>query len=115
MKRDCRSGCEFGDAIDEPGGTDRRKNQGRRSRPSTSVMTLELVRLENGVFYGSGGHDCHPAFVRVALRNRWATPSGLAIREKLDERRVGKGCVSTCRSWWSLVQYIKKHQIRNRQ
>src|SRR3546814_11823618 len=53
MKRDCRSGCEFGDAIDEPGGTDRRKNQGRRSRPSTSVMTLELVRLEDGVFYGS--------------------------------------------------------------
>src|SRR3546814_2498126 len=44
-------------------------------------MTLELVRLENGVFYGSGGHDCHPAFVRVALRNRWATPYGLDIRE----------------------------------
>src|SRR3546814_19504265 len=44
-------------------------------------MTLELVRLENGAFYGSGGHDCHPAFVRVALRNRWATPYGLDIRE----------------------------------
>src|SRR3546814_2912578 len=33
MKRDCRSGCEFGDAIDEPGGTDRRKNPASRTRP----------------------------------------------------------------------------------
>src|SRR3546814_10925839 len=25
----------------------------------------------------------------------------LALRERSEERRVGKECVSTCRSWWS--------------
>src|SRR3546814_16018248 len=32
------------------------------------------------------------------------------IAERSEERRVGKECVSTCRSRWSPYQYKKKHK-----
>src|SRR3546814_12910272 len=40
---------------------------------------------------------------------------GMAIAEfpRSEERRVGKECVSTCRSWWSLYHYTKKHHHNN--
>src|SRR3546814_13481039 len=33
-----------------------------------------------------------------------------AERRRSEERRVGKECVSTCRSWWSPYHYNKKHR-----
>src|SRR3546814_18046203 len=34
----------------------------------------------------------------------------LALHVRSEERRVGKECVSTCRSRWSPYHYKKKHQ-----
>src|SRR3546814_15068504 len=33
---------------------------------------------------------------------------GTVVRERSEERRVGKECVSTCRSRWSTYQYKKQ-------
>src|SRR3546814_14321176 len=33
--------------------------------------------------------------------NRAAAPNGLSINNRTEERRVGKECVSTCRSRWA--------------
>src|SRR3546814_18355046 len=37
---------------------------------------------------------------------------GLVAPGRSEERRVGKGCVSTCRSRWSPVNIKKKNQIK---
>src|SRR3546814_11786542 len=42
-------------------------------------------------------------FSRLALGLR-----GASVRRRSEERRVGKECVSTCRSRWSQYRYIKK-------
>src|SRR3546814_12320804 len=36
--------------------------------------------------------------------------SGATVAIRSEERRVGKECVSTCRSRWSPYHYKKKHQ-----
>src|SRR3546814_11390368 len=36
--------------------------------------------------------------------------SGIAMAERSEERRVGKECVSTCRSRWSPYHYKKKER-----
>src|SRR3546814_20765063 len=36
------------------------------------------------------------------------------LKERSEERRVGKECVSTCRSRWSPYHYKKKNRIKNR-
>src|SRR3546814_15681988 len=40
------------------------------------------------------------------------TGIGFEARVKTEERRVGKECVSTCRSRWSPYHKIKKHSHR---
>src|SRR3546814_16502771 len=54
---------------------------------------------------------------KKAANVRWAIVvpgSGLvkAQAERSEERRVGKECVSTCRSRWSPYHYKKKHNKR---
>src|SRR3546814_15525292 len=49
-----------------------------------------------------------------ARRSRIAPPARRAARRaggRSDERRVGKECVSTCRSRWSPYPYKKKNYI----
>src|SRR3546814_17435740 len=46
--------------------------------------TGEIHRLEPGMMYALNAHDRH-----------------IARPERSEERRVGKECVSTCRSRWS--------------
>src|SRR3546814_18008887 len=36
---------------------------------------------------------------------------GLSPEQRSEERRVGKECVSTCRSWWSTYHSKKKKKI----
>src|SRR3546814_16072223 len=69
-----------------------RPSRGRKKRgfaPESSVLghsaagEIALVRLESILYY--------PAIVRS------------------EERRVGKECVSTCKSRWSPYHYNKKH------
>src|SRR3546814_14938259 len=38
-------------------------------------------------------------------------PPLLLIIPRSEERRVGKACVSTCRSWWSPDHYKKNRRI----
>src|SRR3546814_12161003 len=66
--------------------------------PDTDLVTLDLIK---SVLDQYGHFDpiqlsnlCH------AARSPWALESA-ARRHRSEERRVGKGCVSTCRSrWW---------------
>src|SRR3546814_19331225 len=46
----------------------------------------------------------------LALMAPATTRRAAAIPVRSEERRVGKGCVSTCRSRWSPYHYKKKHQ-----
>src|SRR3546814_15003588 len=48
-----------------------------------------------------GGHGC-------AIRSYRSSQSGLSPSIRSAERRVGKECVSTCRSRWSPYHYKKK-------
>src|SRR3546814_21100987 len=47
---------------------------------------------------GGGAHDSPLSFESMASRS--PSPSRLSAKRS-EERRVGKECVSTCRSWWS--------------
>src|SRR3546814_18844054 len=38
-----------------------------------------------------------------------------AARARSEERRVGKACVSTCRSWWSQSHSQNRHNTNTRQ
>src|SRR3546814_20201833 len=40
--------------------------------------------------------------------------AALALK-RTEERRVGKECVSTCRSWWSPYQYTNKQRTDRNQ
>src|SRR3546814_5872471 len=46
----------------------------------------------------------------VSAYSTWATDGGGTWRS--EERRVGKECVSTCRSRWSPYHYKKKNTIK---
>src|SRR3546814_13936883 len=54
-----------------------------------------------------------PALLRKGNRTQGASARdggvGVLDPERADERRVGKECVSTCRSRWSPQHYKKKH------
>src|SRR3546814_20964342 len=57
-------------------------------RPDTDVVASEIAALERGF---------------SSVEGKLAT-----LRERSEERRVGKECVSTCRSRWSPFHYKKK-------
>src|SRR3546814_10957298 len=46
---------------------------------------------------------------RGELLDGWKRDFNLGVEDRLrsEERRVGKECVSTCRSWWSPYHYKK--------
>src|SRR3546814_20438915 len=43
-----------------------------------------------------------------ALEPRRGRVADTHLRKRSEERRVGKECVSTCRSWWAPYHYKKK-------
>src|SRR3546814_16662464 len=65
----------------------------------------------------SGGANIYPAAVESALMEHPDVDIAVVIgltpeaRGRSEERRVGKGCVSTCSSWWS--PYPKKKKTIN--
>src|SRR3546814_16478384 len=90
---------------------------------SSDVCSSDLLEAEIRVDYGMGlGHDPASAMV-LGIQ---AHQSGFVSREfvqenfegitnvaqRSEERRVGKECVSTCRSRWS--QYHKKTKKNTR-
>src|SRR3546814_11817656 len=71
---------------------------------------------------GPEGLGVEPAFLdRVADSTGGAQPVGeperalptssIGLDRRSEERRVGKECVSTCRSRWSPYHYKKKNKI----
>src|SRR3546814_17026353 len=65
--------------------------------PSTYALLPGAFRVELGGSTGQGvGFSSH------ALRNgSWSAAAKLSVANRSEERRVGKECVSTCRSRWS--------------
>src|SRR3546814_3236630 len=65
---------------------------------------LELTRI-NGIGAQFGGkYFCHDVRVIRLPRHGASVPVGIAVScsaDRSEERRVGKECVSTCRSRWS--------------
>src|SRR3546814_20505667 len=57
----------------------------------------------------------HPLKRPCAVRRRWRSGTGTMrspIRNRSEERRVGKECVSTCRSRWSPYHSKKKKNTK---
>src|SRR3546814_17708675 len=73
--------------------------------PLRTVTTVETHDL-------AGGRT-----VQIDRLWRIDTASGLVLREqqqsRSEERRVGKECVSKCRTRWSPTPYHTKHQANN--
>src|SRR3546814_11358723 len=62
---------------------------------------LHHIRREGRIGHASGDHA------------RGDHVDGDSARGRSEERRVGKECVSTCRSRWSTHHYKKKQQIQH--
>src|SRR3546814_14404983 len=78
-----------------------------------TFRTLEpLVPRFVSVTYGAGGSTrerTHATVARIARESRVPPAAHLTCVERSAERRVGKGCVSTCRSRWSSYHQKKKN------
>src|SRR3546814_4430376 len=62
---------------------------------SSSRVTYALVKNKTKELTG----DASP--LETFLSYVFSINAVLPFRERSEERRVGKECVSTCRSWWS--------------
>src|SRR3546814_14869413 len=71
---------------------------------SSDVCSSDLQQPEGG----AGDAERHRAQRHIAVGM-----AGEAVAHRSEERRVGKECVSTCRSRWS--PYHKKHKLINTQ
>src|SRR3546814_12969923 len=80
----------------------------RSGFPPTSVATLgPAAALSSSLGWLA------EAALGAALRPRKASSAGGSLRAagRSEERRVGKECVSTCRSRWSPYHYKKKKHL----
>src|SRR3546814_19886024 len=82
------------------------------------VIAAAKSQLDRGLLYGGQSELEFEAarliceMVPCAERVRFASSGSEAV-QRAEERRVGKECVSTCRSRWSAYHYKKKN-IDNR-
>src|SRR3546814_11285946 len=92
--------------------------------PCHSHFKQRVEDVKRGVFQAGGFPVELPAisvsesFVKpttMLYRNFLAMDTEELLRShpRSEERRVGKECVSTCRSRWSPYQYKKKHTQRS--
>src|SRR3546814_3018987 len=72
----------------------------------TGVQTCALPIFSSAVSVRSCSHSDLPTLIPRAARKVLAMPPPMMRRS--EERRVGKECVSTCRSRWSPYHYNKK-------
>src|SRR3546814_16574688 len=81
------------------------------ARRDTAVLTEHIALLRNALQRVRRKHPFTIDAMVVLpdhLHAVWTLPPGDAGRS--EERRVGKECVSTCRSRWSPDHYTKKKQ-----
>src|SRR3546814_18678675 len=62
-------------------------------RESTNEQEM-FIRFKSGSTWQLVGSDRYNSLVGAGV-------AGVTFSERSEERRVGKECVSTCRSWWS--------------
>src|SRR3546814_19299180 len=78
---------------------------------SSDVCSSDLRRQCGGNIAQAAGLDERIEFGRdVEHAHRASQPGSTQPFERSEERRVGKECVSTCRSRWSPYHYKKKTQ-----
>src|SRR3546814_13406260 len=110
------------DWIEE--GSDLRQALDTQFARCTVSGTLDFIETDHGPMFleagppvspFGGGHPC--AFAGAGVQGNLGTVpeiSGVAFRiMRSEERRVGKECVSTCRSRGSPYQYKKKTTEKN--
>src|SRR3546814_15374039 len=84
-----------------------REGQGRKPTGLDVVLVQYEGRLSDGTVFDSSYQRRQPAaFPLQGLIPGWTEgiqlmPIGSKFRFRSEERRVGKECVSTCRSRWS--------------
>src|SRR3546814_12751018 len=83
---------------------------------SSDVCSSDLVRIVPEASRANDNAPSHRVMVgRAEIGAAWTKQSnegrdylGLKLDDRSEERRVGKECVSTCRSRWSPSHYKKK-------
>src|SRR3546814_16866830 len=79
-------------------------------RPKRSLIVDVPVELDNGTIAHFEGYRCnttqHGAPARAASASTTEAP---CPKSRSEERRGGKGCVSTCRSRWSPNHQTNKY------
>src|SRR3546814_19035524 len=79
----------------------------------TGVQTCALpIFIADSVELTMCGH-CYDALVGLAGCDKSLPGMMMAMVRRSEERRVGKECVSTCRSRWSPYHQKKKPKHRN--
>src|SRR3546814_11354446 len=88
---------------------------------SSDVCSSDLCRAPASLASPALALRCHSRFPRHHQSGDQPKPylvlladAGHGPRPRSEERRVGKECVSTCRSRWSPYHYTKKHNKMNR-
>src|SRR3546814_11263716 len=66
-------------------------------------LHMKLIVVDDAVYVGSANFDMRSLFLNLEIM--------LRVEDRSEERRVGKECVSTCRSRWS-PYYSKKKKIK---
>src|SRR3546814_20256583 len=115
-------GLDIGTVIWKPRGCDQCGHTGFKGR----IGVFEAIKVDETVrrYIYAGGDEAmiaKHAFLKaptLASAARAMVAKGLTTPEEAirsEERRVGKECVSTCRSRWSPYHYKKKHKIQNKE
>src|SRR3546814_14629550 len=95
-----------------------RRHQDRNGQDETVSRhdcSIEIERGEIRLSPGISKTDGRPDFDAESLRplmNRRRPPRLASPGPRSEERRVGKECVSTCRTRWSPYPYKKKIHIK---
>src|SRR3546814_14109981 len=85
--------------------------------PHCSTGWMQLCVEGVAEVYGITGHGAHARYMKCPARTLVTLPDALSFATgaaiycgRSEERRVGKECVSTCRSRWSPLHYNNKQQ-----
>src|SRR3546814_12706661 len=85
-----------------------------RNSPGGKISAAVFIQASLGrSVVIADGHDGNELAGFVLLQPQHQTPLVVESHGRSEERRVGKECVSTCRSRWSPYHYKKKKKINN--
>src|SRR3546814_17785319 len=82
----------------------------------TCALPISCVKHFAGYGAAEAGRDYNTTDIpERALRETYLPPFRAAVEARSEERRVGKECVSTCRSRWSPYHSKKKIKDNNQE